>query len=34
MIGVAVHFDLDSRIATALSNDFRTNAQRVMAQPE
>jgi acyl-CoA thioester hydrolase len=34
MIGVAVHFDLNRRIAIALSNDFRTNAQRLMAQPE
>lgn len=34
MIGVAVHFDLNRRVAVELSDAFRENAQRLMSRSE
>ncbi len=34
MIGVAVHFDLNRRVAIELSDAFRENAQRLMSRSE
>jgi acyl-CoA thioesterase FadM len=34
MVGVAVHFDLNRRVALELSDAFRANAHRLMSQPD
>ena len=34
MIGVAVHFDLNRRVALELSDAFRENARRLMSRPD